>query len=113
VTEPSYLALHAMEEMLDTLDAIAEDENPSLSLGGVILNRLETTAEHRRSVEELEANFGPRLWTPHVPKRAILQDAMRQGIPPQNLTTHSHYAGEIASIFDQLVERISAVELKA
>jgi len=113
VTEPSYLALHAMEEMLDTLDAIAEDENPSLSLAGVILNRLETTAEHRRSVEELEANVGPRLWTPHVPKRAILQDAMRHGIPPQDLTTHSHYAGEIASIFDQLVERISAVELKA
>jgi chromosome partitioning protein len=113
VTGPTYLALHAMEEMLDTLDAIAEDGNPSLSLGGVILNRLETTAEHRRSVEELEANFGPRLWTPHVPKRAILQDAMRQGIPPQNLTTHSHYAGEIASIFDQLVAQISAVELKA
>ena len=30
VTEPSYLALHAMEELLDTLDSIAEDENPSL-----------------------------------------------------------------------------------
>jgi len=34
VTEPSYLALHAMEEMLDTVDAIAEDQSPALSLGG-------------------------------------------------------------------------------
>jgi chromosome partitioning protein len=113
VTEPSYLALHAMEELSDALHSIAEDENPSLELGGVILNRLETTAEHRRSVAELEANFGPRLWTPHVPKRAILQDAMRQGVPPQDLATHSHYAGEIASIFDQLVERLTAVALKS
>jgi chromosome partitioning protein len=113
VTEPSYLALHAMEELLDTLDSIAEGQNPSLELGGVVLNRVESTAEHRRSVAELEANFGPRLWTPHIPKRAILQDAMRQGVPPQDLSTHSHYASEIASIFDQLVERFTAVELKS
>ena len=113
VTEPSYLALHAMEELLDTIHSIAEDQNPSLELAGVVLNRLESTAEHRRSLAELEANFGPRLWTPHIPKRAILQDAMRQGVPPQDLATHSHYAGEIASIFDQLVERFTAVELKA
>jgi chromosome partitioning protein len=99
--------------MLDTIDSIAEDENPSLALGGVVLNRLETTAEHRRSTEELEATFGPRLWTPHVPKRAVLQDAMRQGVPPQDLTTHSHYAAEIASIFDQLVERLTAVPLRS
>jgi chromosome partitioning protein len=113
VTEPSYLALHAMEELLDTLDSIAADQNPSLELAGVVLNRLESTAEHRRSLAELEANFGPRLWTPHVPKRAILQDAMRQGVPPQDLATHSHYGSEIASIFDQLVERFTAVELKS
>jgi chromosome partitioning protein len=113
VTEPSFLALHAMEELLDTLDSVAEDENPSLGLGGVVLNRLESTAEHRRSTEELEANLGPRLWTPHIPKRAILQEAMRRGQPPQDLTTHSHYASEVASIFDQLVERLTAVPLKS
>jgi chromosome partitioning protein len=113
VTEPSYLALHAMEELLDTLDSIGDEQNPLLELGGVVLNRVESTAEHRRSVAELEANFGPRLWTPHVPKRAILQDAMRQGVPPQELATHSHYASEVASIFDELVERFTAVELKS
>jgi chromosome partitioning protein len=113
VTEPSFLALQAMEELLDTLDSIAEDENPSLGLGGVVVNRFESTAEHRRSMEELEANLGPRLWTPHIPKRAILQEAMRRGQPPQDLTTHSHYASEIASIFDQLVERLTAVPLKS
>ena len=87
VTEPSYLALHAMEEMLDTVDAIAEDQSPALSLGGVILNRLDTTAEHRRSVEELEANFGRACGRRTSPSEPFLQDAMCQGIPPQNLTT--------------------------
>jgi chromosome partitioning protein len=112
VTEPTYLALHAMEELFDTLRSVRDEQNPSLELAGVVLNRVETTAEHMRSVAELEATFGPRLWEPHVPKRAVLQDAMREGVPPQDLETHSHYASEVAAIFDRLVERFETVKLK-
>jgi chromosome partitioning protein len=112
VTEPTYLALHAMEELFDTLRSVAAQQDRSIELAGVLLNRVESTAEHKRSVAELEATFGSRLWTPHIPKRAILQDAMRQGVPPQALTTHSHYASEIAEIFDQFVERLVAVKLE-
>ena len=110
VTEPTYLALRAMKELRDTLDSVADQQNPALELAGVVLNRVESTAEHKRSVAELEATFGPGVWTPHVPKRAILQDAMREGVPPQDLQTHSHYAGEIAEIFDRLVERFASMK---
>jgi chromosome partitioning protein len=113
VTEPTYLALHAMEELVHTLRSVRARRNPSLELAGVVLNRVETTAEHRRSIAELEAVFGARVWEPHVPKRAVLQDAMRQGVAPQDLETYSHYASEIAAIFDRLVERLEAVEVKS
>jgi chromosome partitioning protein len=112
VTEPTFLALHAMEELLDTVRDVAVAQNPALQVAGVILNRVETTAEHRNSVAEVENTFGPKLWEPHVPKRAILQDAMRLGVPPQDLETHSHYATEIAEIFDALAVRIEAAPLK-
>jgi chromosome partitioning protein len=111
VTEPSFLALHAMEELLDTLRDVGANQNPSLKLAGVVLNRVETTAEHRHSLAELEDSFGPQIWEPHVPKRAILQDAMRRGVPPQDLHTHSHYASEIDTIFDALAKRIEAVKV--
>jgi chromosome partitioning protein len=113
VTEPTFLALHAMEELLDTLHDVAEAQNPSLKLAGVVLNRVETTAEHRNSVAEVEGTFGSTLWEPHIPKRAILQDAMRLGVPPQDLESHSHYATEIAEIFDALAGRIETTKLKA
>jgi chromosome partitioning protein len=111
VTEPSFLALHAMEELLDTLRDVAGEGNPSLDLAGVVLNRVESTAEHKHSVAELEQIFGARLWEPHVPKRAILQDAMRRGVPPQDLKSHSHYATEIAEIFDALAVHIEAIKV--
>jgi hypothetical protein len=37
---------------------------------------------------------------------------MRRGVPPQDLESHSHYATEIAEIFDALAVRIENVRLK-
>jgi chromosome partitioning protein len=113
VTEPTFLALHAIEELLDTLRVVAVSQNPSLELAGVVLNRVETTAEHKRSVAELEDTFGLQVIDPHVPKRAILQDAMRRGVPPQDLQSHSHYAIEIADIFNALAVRLEQIQLKS
>jgi chromosome partitioning protein len=112
VTEPTFLALHAMEELFDTLREVGEEQNPSLEMAGVVLNRVETTAEHKHSVAEVEDSFGSQVWEPHIPKRAILQDAMRRGVPPQDLQSHSHYAIEIAEIFDALAVRIEAIQAR-
>ncbi|MBD0280893.1 MAG: ParA family protein [Thermoleophilaceae bacterium] len=112
VTEPTFLALHAMEELFDTLRDVAEERNPSLEMAGVVLNRVETTAEHKHSVAEVQESFGSQVWEPHIPKRAILQDAMRRGVPPQDLQSHSHYAIEVAEIFDALALRIEAFQAK-
>jgi chromosome partitioning protein len=111
VTEPSFLALQAREELLDTLWYVTAEYNPSLELAGVVLNRVEATADHKRGVAELEVAFGSQVWEPHIPKRAVLQDAMRQGVPPQDLGTR--YAREIAELFDALAVRLEASRAKA
>jgi chromosome partitioning protein len=110
VTEPTYLALQAIDELVDTLRDVSAERNPSLALAAVVLNRVETTAEHKRSLAEVEQVFGARVLEPHIPKRAVLQDAMRQGVPPQDLP--SHYAEEIAELFDALAEQLEAVPAK-
>ena len=81
VTEPTFLALRALDELLNTLEHVTAERNPSLELAGVMLNRVEATAEHKRGVAEIEESFGSRVWEPHIPKRAVLQDAMRLGVP--------------------------------
>jgi chromosome partitioning protein len=100
VTEPTFLAIRALDELLNTLEQVTAEHNPSLELAGVVLNRVEATAEHRRGVAEIEGSFGSQVWEPHIPKRAVLQDAMRLGVPPQDL--RSHYADEITGVFNEL-----------
>jgi chromosome partitioning protein len=111
VTEPTFLAIRALDELRNTLDLIRAEHNPSLELTGVVLNRVETTAEHKRGLAEIEELFGSQLLEPYVPKRAVLQDAMRLGMPPQDL--RSHYAEEIAEIFDALADRLTGSRLGA
>jgi chromosome partitioning protein len=105
VTEPTFLALRALDELLNTLEHVTAERNPSLELAGVVLNRVEATAEHKRGLAEIEESFSSRVWEPHIPKRAVLQDAMRLGVPPQDL--RSHYADEITGLFDELAERLA------
>jgi len=65
VTEPSFLALQGILELLDTYDPVREHYNRDLDLAGVIVNRCERTLEHRRSVAEIERCFGDGLaWRP-------------------------------------------------
>jgi chromosome partitioning protein len=110
VTEPTFLAVHALEELLDSIHHVAQHHNPTLELGGVVLNRVETTAEHKRSLADLEGRFGSQVWQPYIPKRAVLQDAMRQGVPPQDL--RSHYAEEITDLFGLLAARLELSRAK-
>jgi len=105
VAEPTFLALRALDELLNTLKRLTAEHSPSLELAGVVLNRVEATAEHKRGVAEIEESFGSRVWEPRVPKRAVLQDAMRLGVPPQDL--RSHYADEITGLFDRLADRLA------
>jgi len=110
VTEPTFLAAHALEELLDSIHRVTDHQNPSLELAGMVLNRAETTAEHKRSLADLEGRFGSQVWRPYIPKRAVLQDAMRQGVPPQDL--RSHYAEEITELFAALAARLELSRVK-
>ena len=88
VTEPSFLALQGIDELLQTRDLVRAHYNPDLVLAGVVVNRVERTVEHRTGLAEIASYFGPDLvWSPALPKRTVLQDAARHGRP---LCDHPH-----------------------
>jgi chromosome partitioning protein len=75
VTEPSFLALQGIDELLETRDLVSAHYNSQLVLAGVVVNRIERTVEHRAGVTEIASYFGPDLvWSPQLPKRTVLQE---------------------------------------
>jgi chromosome partitioning protein len=111
VTEPSFLALQGIKELLDTYDLVREHYNHGLELAGVIINRWERTIEHRWSVAEIERYFEDSLaWQPYLPKRTALQDAARQGIPIDRLGTVASRG--VAEAVASLSARLSRAHLR-
>jgi chromosome partitioning protein len=107
VTEPSFLALQGIEELLDTYELVREHYNRELVLVGVIVNRWDRTVEHRRSTAEIERYFSDGVaWKPYVPKRTVLQDAARHGVPVHRLIGQS--ARDVARSFSELAGRLEA-----
>ena len=105
VTEASFLALQGTDELLETHELVRTHYNPGLELAGVVVNRVERTLEHRHSVLEIERYFGAGLvWQPLLPKRTVLQDAARRGVPVGRLTRR--VAREAAAQFARLARRI-------
>ena len=105
VTEPSFLSLQGISELLETHELVCAHFNPRLVLAGVIVNRVERTVEHRAGLAELESYFGADVvWSPVLPKRTALQEAARRGVPLSELTQRA--ARELAGDFAALAERI-------
>jgi chromosome partitioning protein len=107
VTEPSFLALQGIEELLQTRDLVRAHYNPELVLAGVVVNRVERTVEHRIGLAEIASFFGPDLvWSPALPKRTVLQDAARHGRPLCDVRTRA--AQQLCGEFRALADRIGA-----
>jgi len=112
VTEPSFLALQGIEELLETRELVRAHYNPDLALAGVVVNRVERTVEHRAGLAEIRGFFGPGLvWAPALPKRTVLQDATRRGRPLADL--QSRAARELAAEFRALADRIEVARVVA
>lgn len=107
VTEPSFLALQGIDELLETRDLVRAHYNSRLALAGVVVNRVERTVEHRVGLTEIESYFGRDLvWSPQLPKRTVLQDGARQGAPVTSIGTRA--GRELAIGFAELAQRIEA-----
>jgi chromosome partitioning protein len=109
VTEPTFLALQGLEELLETYELVRTHYNPRLEIAGVVVNRCERTVEHRESCAEIERYFGDGLpWQPYVAKRTVLQDTTRRGVPVHQIAGRP--AAAVHEAFADLARRIGGAD---
>jgi chromosome partitioning protein len=105
VTEPSFLALQGIGELLETQELVRAHYNGGLAFAGVVVNRVERTVEHRAGLAEIAHYFGPdAVWSPVLAKRTVVQDAARRGRPLSDLGGAA--AREVSAAFGGLADRI-------
>lgn len=107
VTEPSFVALAGVADLLETVEIIRRRYNTGLEMAGVVVNQVDGTTEAANRTGEVTAYFGEELlWRPYVPRRTALREALAKGVPPRALGRRRG-AEEIADIFQALAGNIT------
>ena len=129
VTEPTFLALQGLDDLIDTYRLIKVRYNPGLLLQGVIVNMAARTLETARRTAELRGPATPdgdgapqseqaalagffdreQVWEPWIPSRTIVKEAVGMGVPlfsPDARTRDHRAAPLVAGVFDQLARRL-------
>jgi cellulose biosynthesis protein BcsQ len=105
VVEPSALGLRGIGGVADVIDDVWDRSNSELELAGVVLNRVPATSREadRRIAELARIVGGETIWTPHVPQRVILNEAIGRRRPIHSLGAR---ADDVVVVFDRLWARL-------
>lgn len=106
VTEPSFVALQGVSELLRTVEVVRAHYNPALSVGGVVVNLMDHTREARARGEEVASFFSNgEVLQPYVPRRTALREAASRGV---GLAGMGGASTELADVFGSLAGQVMA-----
>jgi chromosome partitioning protein len=101
---PEFLAHRALGTVLATLER-ARRIRPEIALAGILPTLVGGRSRHQQTLlTELAAEYGDQLLPP-VPRRAVLQDAARAGLPITSYAPRSDAAAAFQLLAQTLVER--------
>lgn len=107
VADPAGPAVRGCSDLLDTLELVRRRLHPSLELGGVVVNRNTPTREAGLRVTELGEMFGADLWTPYIPARTAVSEALGCGHPVRALPGEGAAAATAA--FEALAQHFASL----
>lgn len=101
VVELSALSVRGAEAVVDAVEHIGHELNPTLDLIGVVVNRAPAVStEANRQVKEMEHLLGRRsVWRPFIPQRTVVNEAVGHRCPLQDL---GYRARDTVAVFDTL-----------
>lgn len=104
--EASFLALHALEQLLRAVGMVQARLNPRLEIFGVVATRFD--ARRRLNVEAvdgLRAHFGPRLFNAIIRENVSLAEAVGYGRPIFSYRPGSHGAADYGALTAEFIKR--------
>ena len=108
VSDPERAAIRGIGEAVRHLQVVADDLNPALQLGGIVLNRVDTRkseAAHRvGELRETAAAYNTEVWEPYVPDRTVVAQAFGAGVPVQSITGQA--ARDVAEAYRSHLTRL-------
>jgi chromosome partitioning protein len=104
--QAEYFALEGVSELLDTIERIRAELNPSLVVEGVVLTMFdERTNLAQQVAEELKKYFGEKLCITTIPRNIRLAEAPSHGLPALMYDVRSRGAESYIRLAKEILDR--------
>lgn len=104
VTDSERGGMDGVARVLAAAHVIAEDSNPALALGGIVMNQYDARiAEHAARWEELQGTY-PGQVLGRVPRRAAVGTAYGASAPPRNVGGAMPFVLAVSDVLDRVLE---------
>tara|TARA_B110000211_G_C14059587_1_gene544910 strand:- start:177 stop:962 length:786 start_codon:yes stop_codon:yes gene_type:complete len=102
----SGFAVDGVEGLLNTILGIREGYNNHLNILGIIINDMDRSVNHDRSLKELEGSVPELLFKHKIMHRPPLDSAITEGIPVWQLRYGHVAAKEVESVLKELLAKV-------
>jgi len=107
--QAEYFALEGVSELLDTIERIRAELNPSLAVDGVVITMFdERTNLAQQVAEELRKYFGEKLCATTIPRNIKLAEAPSHGLPALMYDVRSRGAESYIRLAKEILDRQAA-----
>lgn len=103
----SGFAVDGVEGLLKTIISVRDTFNPDLQIAGLLINSMYRSVSHDKALAELQNTLGDMVFKNKVMQRPPLDTATGFGVPIWTLTYGHVAAKEVATVLDELIERVS------
>jgi chromosome partitioning protein len=104
--QAEYFALEGVSELLDTIERIRAELNPTLAIEGVVLTMFdERTNLAQQVADELKKYFGDRLCSTAIPRNIRLAEAPSHGLPALVYDVRSRGAESYIKLAKEILDR--------
>ncbi len=112
--QAEYFALEGVTELLDTIDRIRVELNPTLAVEGVVLTMFDERTNLAQSVaSELRGFFGDLMCQTAIPRNVRLAEAPSHGKPASVYDPRSRGAETYLALAEEIMERVKKAKPQA
>jgi chromosome partitioning protein len=106
--QAEYFALEGVTELLDTIDRIRVELNPTLAVEGVVLTMFDERTNLAQSVaDELRSFFGDLMCETAIPRNIRLAEAPSHGKPALLYDPHARGTEAYLKLAEEIIERVT------
>ena len=103
--QAEFFALEGLGQVLETIEMIQENLNPYLSIAGIVLNMVNSSALSTEVCAELKKHFPDLVFRTSIPRTIKIPESQSHALLMQLYAPHAHGTKAYNALAQEIIDR--------